>query len=97
MGMLYRLEEQADKTVTQDIQDTLQSALKRYKPMCKGCDLAMARHHSYERTLITKYGEVNLSMPVFRCGGCGFMQSGMELVGAVEKRKSYSKKRAKRR
>ncbi len=34
MGMLYRLEEQAEKTVTQEIQDTLQDALMLYKPMC---------------------------------------------------------------
>ncbi len=97
MGMLYQLEEQAEKTVTQEIQDTLQDALMLYKPMCKACDLAMARHHNYRRTLITKYGAVNLAMPVFRCGKCGDMQSGMELVGDVERRKSYSKKRVERR
>ena len=31
----------------------------------------MARHHPHERILITKYGEMRLDVPVFRCGDCG--------------------------
>ena len=97
MGMLYRLEEEADRTITQQMQQTLQDALGRYTAMCKECDLAMHRHHSYGRAMVTKYGELSLSIPVFRCGECGKMFSGMELIGDVERRKRFSKKRAKRR
>ena len=45
MGMLYRLEEEAGRTITQRMQQTLQRALDRYTAMCKECDLAMHRHH----------------------------------------------------
>ncbi len=94
MGMLYEMEEEADQTVTQEMRQALQDALDRYTAMCKDCALAMHRHHSYPRTIVTKYGELDLSIPVFRCGECGGMLSGMELIGEDENRKRYSKKRA---
>ena len=97
MGMLYELEEQADRSVTEQMQETLQDALRRYRPMCAGCDIALSRHHSYDRSIITKYGEMRVSIPVFRCGDCGAMSSGMALLGDVERGKQYSKKRGKRR
>ena len=55
-GLLYELEEQRDRTIAQYMQDRLQEALDTYKPMCDECDLAMSRHQSYPRSIITKDG-----------------------------------------
>ena len=93
-GLLYQLEEERDRTIAQYMQDRLQSALDAYKPMC--CALAMSRHQSYRRSIITKDGELRLSVPKFRCSECGRMSSGMELLGD-EKRNRYSKKPEKKR
>ena len=41
----------------------------------------MARRHCYERTLITKYGEMRLDVPVFRRGDCGAMRGGLDVIG----------------
>ena len=100
--MLYQLEEEADRSITHQLQQTLQQqtlqeALDGYKAMCAKCDLAMHRHHRYSRALVTKYGELHMRVPIFRCGDCGEMSSGMELIGEVERRKRFSKKRALRR
>ena len=76
---------------------TIANALSQYKPMREECDVAMVRHHSYERTLITKYGEMRLDIPVFRCGDYGAMTSGMDVIGKDQTRKLYSKKYAMRR
>ena len=81
MELLYELESQADEFVVERLRRTIADALSQYKPMCEECDVAMARHHSYERTLITKYGEMRLDVPVFRCGDCGAMTSGMDVIG----------------
>ncbi len=75
---------------------TIADALSGYKPMREEWDVAMARHHSYGRTLITKYGEMRLGIPVFRCGACGAMASGMNVIGKGQTRKRYSKKYALR-
>ncbi len=91
MGMLYRLEEAADRTITSQMQEALQSALDLYKVMCESCNIAMARHHSYSRLIVSKYGELRLRVPVFRCTHCGDMGSGMELIGSVDRGKRYSK------
>ena len=64
--------------------------------MCTGCDLAMSRHQSYPRSIITKDDELRLSIPKFRCCECGRMSGGMELLGD-EKRNRYSKKPERRR
>ncbi len=95
-GLLYELEEQRDRTIAQYMQDRLQEALDAYRPMCSECDLAMSRHQSYPRSIITKDGELRLSVPKFRCSECGWMRSGMELLGD-EKRNRYSKKPVRRR
>ena len=50
------------------------------------CDVATARHHNYERTLTTKYGEIRLDIPVFRCGDCG----AMDFIDKGQTRKLYS-------
>ena len=92
MELLYELESQADEFVVERLRRTIADALSQYKPMCEECDVAMARHHSYERTLITKYGEMRLDVPVYRCGDCGAMTSGMDVIGKGRARKRYSKK-----
>ena len=92
MELLYELETQADELIVERMRRTIADALSQYKPMCEECDVAMARHHSYERTLITKYGEMRLDVPVFRCGDCGAMTSGMDVIGKGQARKRYSKK-----
>ena len=93
-GLLYQLEEQRDRTIAQYMQDRLQSALDAYKP--KRCALAISKHQSYRRSIITRDDELRLSVPKFRCSECGRMSSGMELMGD-EKRKWYSKKPEKKR
>ena len=57
MELLYELEIQADEFIVEWMRQTITDALSQYKPMCEGCDVAMVRHHCYEQTLITKYGE----------------------------------------
>ena len=59
--------------------------------MREECDVAMARHHCYKRTIIAKYGEMRLDVPVFRCGDCGMMTNGMDVIGKGQTRKLYSK------
>ncbi len=66
-GLLYELEEQRDRTIAQYMQDRVQEALDAYKPMRAECDLAMSGHRSYPRSIITKDGELRLSIPKFRC------------------------------
>ena len=93
MELLYELEIQADEFIVEPMRQTIADALSRYKPMREECDVALARHHSYERTLIAKYGEMRLDIPVFRCGDC----SAMDVIGKGQLRKQYSKKYAMRR
>ena len=50
-------------------------------------DVAMPRPHSYERTLIAKYGEMRLDVPVFRCGDFGAMTQR----DGYHKQRSYAK------
>ena len=92
MELLYELESQADEFIVERIRRTIADALSQYKPMCEECDVAMARHHSYERTLIAKYGEMRLDVPVFRCGDFGAMTRGMDVIGKWQTRKLRSKK-----
>ncbi len=94
MELLYELETQADELIVERIRQTIADALSGYKPMCEECDVAMASHHSYERTLIATCGEMRLDIPVFRCGDCGAMASGMDVIGKEQARKRYSKKYA---
>lgn len=82
--------EQRDRTIAQYMQDRLQEALDAYRPMCAECDLAMGKHQSYRRSIITKDGDLRLSVPKFRCSESGRMSSGMELLGD-EKRNRYSR------
>ena len=95
-GLLYRLEEERDRTAAQQMQEKVQAALDAFRPMCADCGLAMSRHSAYPRSIITKDGELKLSIPKFRCGECGRMTSGVELLGD-ERRGRHSKKPRRRR
>ena len=68
MGMLYRLEEEADRTITQQMQQTLQQRSTDTWRCAKSATLRCTRHHSYGRAKMTKYGELRMSIPVFCCG-----------------------------
>ena len=92
MELLYELEIQADEFIVEWMRQTIADALSRYKPMREECDVALARHHSYERTPITKYGEMLMDVPVFRYGDCGSMRGGMDVIGKWQLRKQYSLK-----
>ena len=97
MELLYELESQSDEFIVDRMRWTIVDALSLYNPMRQERYVAMARHHSYERTLITKYGEIRLDIPVFRCGDCGAPRGGMEIVGKGQARKWYSQNYAMRR
>ena len=97
MGLLYELEEQFEGTVREHLEQALQEALDYYKPMCKECNLDMHRHHTYSRNILTRHGELDLIIPVFRCGECGDMHSASKVIGEEESRKHYSKKHGKQR
>ena len=43
-------------------------------------------------SIATRYGVVELQVPVFRCGDCHSMTSGAELLGDEERYRRYSKK-----
>ena len=57
MELLYELENQSDELIVERMRRTIADALSQYKLMCEKYDAAMSRHHRYEQTLITKYGE----------------------------------------
>ena len=92
MEFLCELESQADEFIVERMRRTIVDALSRYKPMRQECDVSMARHHCYERTVITKYGEVRQGSLVFRCGDYGAMSGGRAVIGKGQARKRYSKK-----
>ena len=76
----------------QRLEESLQQALDEYRALCAPCGLLMHRHHRYPRSIMTGYGEVRLQIPVFRCGQCRQMSSGMSLLGDEERYRRYSKK-----
>ena len=51
----------------------------------------MHLHHRYYRSIATRYGVVELQVPVFWCGDCRSMTSGAELLGDEERYRRYSK------
>ena len=81
MELLYKLESQADELIVERMRQTIADAPSQCKPMREECDVAMARHHSYERTLIATCGEIRLDILVFRYGHCGAMRGGMDVIG----------------
>ena len=92
MGLLNDLETRMEQELPQRLQESLQQALDEYRAECGRCGLLMHRHHRYPRSIMTGYGEVRLQIPVFRCGQCREMSSGMGLLRAEERYRRYSKK-----
>ena len=92
MGLLNELETRLEQEIPRRLQERLQQALDEYRAQCVPCGLLMHRHHRYPRSIMTGYGEVRLQIPVFRCGQCREMSSGMALVGEEERYRRYSKK-----
>jgi len=93
MGLLYELEDRMEREIPVRLRRSLQEALDGYRAQCSDCGLVMHRHHRYRRSIMTGYGEVELQIPVFPCGECGRMSSGMELLGDEERYRRYSKNR----
>ena len=91
MGLLNDLETQLEQEIPARLQESLQQALDDFRSECPDCGLLMHRHHRYPRSLMTGYGEVRLRIPVFRCGQCRQMSSGMVLLGDEERYRRYSK------
>ena len=81
MELLCEPESQADEFSAERMRRTIADALSSYKPMRQERYAAMARQHCYERTLIIKHGEMRLDTPMFRCGDCGAMRGGMDVIG----------------
>ena len=73
------------------LQRTLQESLDVYRPQCRQCGLVMHRHHRYSRSITTRYGVLELRIPVFCCGDCHNMTSGAELLGDEERYRRYAK------
>ncbi len=92
MGLLNELETRLEQEMPQRLQESLQQALDEYRAQCVPCGLLMHRHHRYPRSFMTGYGEVRLQIPVFRCGQCREMSSGVSLLGDEERYRRYSKK-----
>ena len=92
MGLLNEMETRLEQEIPQRLQESLQQALDEYRVQCGDCGLLMHRHHRYPRSIMTGYGEVRLRIPVFRCGQCREMSSGMTLLGDEERYRRYSKK-----
>ncbi len=91
MGLLYQLETETEREIPARLQASLQAALDVYRAHCSDCGLAMHRRHRYHRSIMTGYSEVELQIPVFRCGECRRMSSGMESLGDEERYRRYSK------
>lgn len=92
MGLLYRLETELEREMPARLQRSLQEVLDAYRADCSDCGLGMHRHHRYHRSIMTGYGEVELEIPVFRCGECRRTSSGTDLLGDEERYRRYSKK-----
>ena len=80
-----------EREIPARVQQSLQQSLNDHRAHCPDCRLAMHRHHRYPRSIMTRYGELQLKIPVFRCGECRRMVSGMELLGEEEHHRRYSK------
>ena len=92
MGLLNEMETRLERELPRRLQESLQQALDEYRAQCAPCGLLMHRQHRYPRSIMTGYGEVRLRIPVFRCGRCREMSSGMALLGEEERYRRYSKK-----
>ena len=92
MGLLYQLETQLERELPVRLRRSLQTALDVYPAQCPDCGLAMHRQHRCLRSIMTGYGELELPIPVFRCGVCQRLSRGADLLGAEERYRRYAKK-----
>ena len=92
MGLLFDLETRLEQELPLRLQGELQESLDEYRPWCSQCGLVMHRHHRYSRSIATRYGVLDLQIPVFRCSDCHGMTSGAVLLGDEERYRRYSKK-----
>ena len=92
MRLLNEMETRLEQEMPQRLQESLQQALDEYRTECGDCGLLMHGHLRYPRPIMTGYGEVRLQIPVFRCGQCREISSGMALLGEEERYRRYSKK-----
>ena len=91
MGLLFELETRLEQELPLRLHRTLQEFLDQYGPQCRDCGLLVQRHHRYSRSIATRYGVLELQIPVFRCGDCHRMTSGAELPGHEERYPRCSK------
>jgi len=96
MGLLFELEERYDGEVRQALQTELEEQLKQYRPLCSACGLAMHRHGSYPRSIVTRHGILSLDVPMFRCPQCQATTSGITVLGVEEVRQRFSKRQKPR-
>lgn len=96
MGLLSELEERYGGEVRQALQGELQQRLRLYRPLCPTCGLAMHRHGSYPRNIVTRHGILSLDIPMFLCPNCQATTSGITAVGVEEVRQRFSKRRKPR-
>ena len=89
MGLLDPPETQLERQILVQLQTALQQALDDYQPLCDQRRLAMHRHNRYARAIATRYGEVRLQIPVFRCRRTA---GGMTLLGDEMRHQRFSKK-----
>ena len=76
-----QLESEVGKAGRLALERRVQRALDEYRPGCTPCGADMYRDRAYERSFLSRIGELCLSVPVFKCPECDAMTSGMDLVG----------------
>ena len=79
--MIFDLETRLEQESPKRLQGTLQESLDGYRPQCHECGLVMHRHHRFSGSIATRYGLLELQIPVSRCGECHSITSGAELLG----------------
>ena len=84
-GVAFDLETRLERELPLRLQGTLQEFLDGYRPQCRQCGLVMHRHHRYSRSIPSRYGVLELQIPVFRCDDCHHITSGAELLGDDER------------
>ena len=94
MGLLFDQETRLEQELPVRLQGNRQESLDSYRPQDRKCGLVMHRNcrHRCSRPIATRYGVLELQVPVFRCGDCRSMTSSAELLGDEERYGRYSKK-----
>lgn len=92
MGFLYELEETYEGKIRQALKENLEERMLKARPSCPECGGLMHLHDSYPRGIVTKYGLIELKVPLFQCPSDLRTKSGIEALGAEEVRQRFSKK-----